>query len=321
MNYKLLNMIIADFIDKYVYDVDEQFRTSEKLAIKILNTNPKKITTEDFSRKVTLDDCVNIIYDYFKSFDENMANQFMNLLYERKDDGKPYVKFIPSFYNPKVDSHVDKDGNVFIVYDDSVYDIFLILHELLHKMNMSYLADMDDNGNLSDTYETNSSYFLGETVSITFEYLIGRYLVDNRIITENDFNLHKNLRLRYTKSSAESLIVESELIKLYLRDGYIDFVNLSNLLNSRDERSMVGKVLRKEGNTYSCIKNILKKKEMNIFNDEKYVVAQVLSKELLTSGRGLEDALWLHYEVGNVDSDFDLVFDELNEEFSDILRK
>lgn len=300
-----LDQIIENFIknnDYYIQTLPIVVEYSKKVfqENEIFHNN-------DWSRKFSLNESINIIYTFLETIDKNLANQFLNTINSKDTDNKPYVNFLSKSEYPNGEDRVDSDGRVYIYYENTPNDIFIILHELLHKMNECMITD-----NHYDIYDSITRNYLSETVSILGEMMIGNYLLECGLITENDFNKRKNKRIIDTKGNARDIIVENELINLKLKKGQITFQNLIDVLKQYDKSSIEYKILEDEKNDLRRIKSILRNKKLNLKRSERYVIAKVLVNEFLKRDTLTEDFIKLHNTVGNVDTSINEVIDYLN---------
>ena len=321
INYKELTDIVASFITFFDIDKDT-FSETEKLSIKILKEQYLPTETDEWSRQFSLNETVDIVYEFLDSFDHNMATQYNTLLHQRYEDGTLAVNFVNGKYNPDEESYFDCNQHVQFVFFNNPLDVTTLLHEMIHMMNSCRIEVEEKIGDSLFRLigNTKTRILLRESASITFELLLSEYMLKKGYITENDYNLIYNDRLDSTKVNAEEIIVSNELIKLYLRDGHIDFINLTNLLNSRDRKSIVGKVLRYEYRNYDYLLDALDEGELRINESEKYVLGFTIAKEILKEKDPLKELLWLHDELGNAYSSLDTVIDDLNRDLSVKIR-
>lgn len=321
INYKELTDIVASFITFFDIDKDT-FSETEKLSIKILKEQYLPTETDEWSRQFSLNETVDIVYEFLDSFDHNMATQYNTLLHQRYEDGTLAVNFVNGKYNPDEESYFDCNQHVQFVFFNNPLDVTTLLHEMIHMMNSCRIEVVEKIGDSLFRLigNTKTRILLRESASITFELLLGEYMFKKGYITKNDYNLIYNDRLDSTKVNAEEIIVSNELIKLYLRDGHIDFINLTNLLNSRDRKSIVGKVLRYEYRNYDYLLDALDEGELRINESEKYVLGFTIAKEILKEKDPLKELLWLHDELGNAYSSLDTVIDDLNRDLSVKIR-
>ena len=321
INYKVLNYLLKKIVETNSIDKDSMNK-SEKISAKLLKKKYLPTETSEFSRSFSLNEVIDIVYKFLDSFDHDMAIQYDVLIHQKLADGTPAVKFIDGKYNPDAESLFNGEDEIqFVFYGDPI-DITTLLHEMIHMMNHSPIIREEYFGSISLHYDviTETKRILSEVASITFELLLNDYLLENGYINENDYNLIYNDRLDSTKADAEEIIVKSELIKLYLRDGHIDFINLTNLLNSRDRKSMIGQVLRYEYRYLDIILDALDDLDMSISEPEKYVLGLTIADEIIKGDKPYDDALWIHNELGDPNSELCLVAEDLERDYSIKIR-
>lgn len=304
LDLKRLDKIIESFIETHKFDVD-MLPTIVDCSKQIYTEELSNNVDNKWSRKININESINIVYNFLKTIDLNMANQFYNILSSKDDNNRPYVNILSRTDYPNENNEV-RDGKVYIYYGNTPNDIFVILHEMLHKMNeCNILNEKDEN------IETFTREYYGETVSILGELILGKYMVEKGLITENDFDIRKNNRLNGSKENARGIIIENELIKLKLNGKEINYGNLITLLSCFDNDSIEYKILLDEKNDLRRINSILKNDSLSIDLTKRYVIAQVLSNRIVNRDSYIDDFVKLFYAVGDNNSNINDVFNEI----------
>lgn len=284
-------------IDKIVYDYVKD--GSNKKAISTLDTvipmcervlieNLKDFEANKWSKNFDINDSIEIVSSYIKSIDDKMFQSFNEEIKNAKILPREQFKD-----ESKYDNCVDDYGIVHIYYDNTPKDIFIIFHEMLHKLNEN--KEVDENGKKLSTW---TREYFGESVSVLGEMLLGEYLVESGTITENDFNLRKHQRLNAAKEDARNVLIENELIKLKLNNLNINEENLLKVI--KNESNPIKKlVFFDELSDKRRIKQIEEKEYLSLNKSQRYVIADVLVSEILKHENVLDSFLKLHYEVGD----------------------
>lgn len=304
MNLNNLDQIVDSFIKTHKFDVDMLpmiVDCSKQIYMEKLLDN----TDNKWSRTININESINIVYNFLKTIDLNMANQFYNILSSKDDNNRPYVNMLPRKNYVNGYDEV-RNGKVYIYYDNTPNDVFVILHEMLHKMNECNILN-ERNENI----EMFTRDYYGETVSILGELILGKYMVEKGLITENDFDIRKNNRLNGSKENARDVIIENELINLKLKGKEITYENLITLLSYFDSDSMEYKILLDEKNDLRRINSILKNGSLSIDVTKRYVIAQVLSNRIANRDSYIDDFVKLFYAVGDKNSNINDVFNEI----------
>ena len=256
MDFQKLDSIISDYIRKNKFYID---------TLPMVTDYSKKVLSEEFfdvnnewSRKMDINESIDIVYRFLQSIDTNMANSFYNIMSSKDTNNNPYVNILPRSEYPDGKDEVS-EGKVFI---------------------------------------------LGEM-------MLGKYMVENRIITENDFNMRKNFRINEAKEDARDVIIENELINLKLQGKDISYDNLSDLFNKYNECFDEYSVLKDEANDLRRINKILNNDDLSLRKSQRYVIAQVVSNDILRRDTLKQDFLQLYNEVGNVNSDLRNVYNTI----------
>ena len=297
MDFKRLDNIVTDFINNNRLKVETLPYVID--YCKKVYSEPVTSTNSEWSRTVDLNESINTIHSFLKTVDSNMSEQFLNII--NSDD----VKLLPRDEYPDGRDEVD-DGKVYIHYENTPKDTFIILHEILHKMNDCRIAI-----NGYDFTETDTRDYLGETVSILGEKMLGQYMVDNGIITESDFDKRKKDRLLDAKQDVRDIIIENELIQMKLHGKEINYQNLIDLANKYTEISMEYGILNDEMYDLRRINKILENDYLSLPVAQRYVIGEKLSNEIAKRDTVKEDFAKLHQEVGNANSNLNNVYNEV----------
>ena len=303
MNFDKLDIIVTNFVNKKKFHVSTLPNVVD-MSKKVLEEE-FPIVHNNYSRQIDINESIKIVYNFLMQLDVDMANQFMNIINAKDENSIPYVNILPKGQHPNGNDEV-KDGRVYIYYENTPNDPFIILHEMLHKMNECNMINENN-----ESFETFTRDFFGEAVSITGELMLGYYMIQNGLITENDFNIRKIKRLNGSKENARDVIIEKELIDLKLEGKNIDFVNLINTLKKYNHNSIEYKILSDEKNDLRRISSILKNDELSLTKSQRYVIAQYISEELIRRTTVEADFIKLHYAVGDADSNVLDIYNEL----------
>lgn len=294
---KIISMYVKDESNKKAISTLD---TVSPMCETVLTENLDDYETNKWSRNFSVNDSIKIVSLYIKSIDDKMFQSFNEEIKNAKI--LPREQFKDELKYPDC---VDDYGIVHIYYENTPKDIFIIFHEMLHKLNEN--KKVDKNGKKLSTW---TREYFGETVSILGEMLLGEYLVESGTITENDFNLRKHQRLNGEKEAARNVLIEKELIKLKLNNFNINEENLLKII--KNESNPIKKsVFFDELSDKRRIKQIEKEKDLSLNKSQRYVIAHVLVSEMLKHENVLDSFLKLHYEVGNDNCIMDDVVENL----------
>lgn len=301
MDLNKIDKIVSDYVkDKSNKMSISTLDTVIPMCEKVLTENLDDYETNKWSRNFSVNDSIKIVSSFIKSIDDKMFQSFNE---EIKN-----AEILPreQFKNEsKCDNCVDEYGIVHIYYENTPKDLFIIFHEMLHKLNEN--KKQDENGKKLSTW---TREYFGESVSILGEMLLGEYLVESGTITENDFNLRKHQRLNSAKEDARNVLIESELIKLKLNNLNINEENLLKVIKNESD-PIKKSVFFDELSDKRRIKQIEKGKDLSLNKSQRYVIAHVLVSEMLKHENVLDSFLKLHYEVGNDNCNIKNLFNNL----------
>ena len=289
MDLNKIDKIVSDYVkDESNKKAISTLDTVIPMCERVLTEKLDDYETNKWSRNFNVNDSIKIVSLYIKSIDDKMFQSFNEEIKNAKILPREQFKDESKYYNC-----VDENGIVHIYYENTPKDIFIIFHEMLHKLNENKEIDKNGKKILTDTRD-----YFGESVSILGEMLLGEYLVESGTITENDFNLRKHQRLNGAKEEARNVLIENELIKLKLSNLNINEENLLKVI--KNESNPIKKsVFFDELSDKRRIKQIEKEKNLSLNKSQRYVIAHVLVSEMLKHENVLDSFLKLHYEVGN----------------------
>lgn len=171
---------------------------------------------------MSLNNSIKPVIDFFDSIKPEYSYMFQNILQEKntyndKDDYS--VKFYKILDKEQTDeyteqhrnnkSEVRKDGFVHIDYVENSDDIFTITHEITYKFSQPKNQD------------STIKQFLGETSTITMEFLLQYYFLKDTNYGVEEVIVRKNNRLSETYDDAGAIIFENILLKLYKQNNIV----------------------------------------------------------------------------------------------------
>ena len=211
-------------IDEYIQHPDcksyiENFKTIKPICEEVLKQRHPEIKETEWSKNISINDAIKYAHQFLTTIDSALADQFMNLVYQNNNNQKT-LNILPNYIKP----HCEK-GKAYINYHDKIKNMITLLHEMVHAMEYS------------DAINTNSAYrYLTESSTLIIENLFSKWLVKNKVITQNDYNLHKEWRLRDSQDEASKTLMEIALIDMRKKGQYI---TKKRVLEMIDEKQLV----------------------------------------------------------------------------------
>lgn len=306
MNYwDKLNKILADSLnDPDLFYELKYFDETSKLA-KIIIENTPLLKKEYFSREVLLNDSIREVTNFLYTVKPSYAYMFQNILQEKNDydDREDYsVKFYKRLANnQKVeykgqhtydDSSVRCDGLVRIDYSNTVNDIFVITHEMVHKFS----TPKNDSSTIK--------WFLGEVSTISMEFLLEDYLLQNEKYSSDELRKSKNNRFVNSYGASGAVLCENILVHLYKQNNNcINKDILLNYLDSLDKSSNLYEILSVRGGGY--LNDIVDKNSLTFFEHQRYVIGTILASyfhdEIKKDKNSMEKIVYLIDILGHND--------------------
>ena len=251
-------------IDKYIQHPDcksyiENFKTIKPICEEVLKQKHPEIKETKWSKNISINDAIEYAYQFLTTIDSTLADQFMNLVYQNNNNQKT-LNILPNYIKPYCEK-----GKAYIEYHNNIEDMITLLHEMVHAMGYS------------DTIHTNSGYrYLSESPTLIIENLFSKWLVKNKIITQNDYNLLKEWRLRDSQDVASKTLMEISLIEMRKKGQYI---TKKRVLEMIDEKQHINNFAKRE----ECIQYLMKvlnKRVLYFKESERYVIGQYISDKV-----------------------------------------
>ena len=294
------NQEYIEFLDKKIIPICE----------KILSKQPKELEKREWSRKVDINESIENVYQFLKQeIDPYFANQFINIIRQERY-GNVKVEILPkSEYKDYIINEIDKKGRVHILFNETPYDMFVIIHEMIHKMNR--VDTIIDN----KRYQTKIAEYFKESPSVMAEKLLGQWLVKNKKISHNDLKMVENDRLKDSKNCVREVLIQAELIRMKQLGKELTSENVLQMLTEKANSSSnpIAEVFKQETEEPLVISFILSKQEMTFFEGQQYVMAQHLVDSIKNRENPNSDFKWLH----EANADKDLKVEDIIEAIDD----
>ena len=253
-----------EIIDEYIQHPDcqsyiENFKTIKPICEEVLKQKHSEIKEKEWSRNIGINDAIKYAHQFLTTIDSTLADQFMNLVYQNNNNQKT-LNILPNYIKP----HCEK-GKAYINYHDKIENMITLIHEMVHAMEYS------------DAININSGYrYLTESPTLIIENLFSKWLVKNKVITQNDYNLLKEWRLRDSQDVASKTLMEIALIDMRKKGQYI---TKKRVLEMIDEKQHINNFTTRE----ECIKYLMKvlnNKKLYFKESEGYIIGQYISDKV-----------------------------------------
>ena len=298
------NQEYIEFLDKKIIPICE----------KILSKQPKELEKREWSRKVDINESIENIYQFLKQeIDPYFANQFMNIIRQERY-GNVKVEILPkSEYKDYIINEIDEKGRVHILFNETPYDMFVIIHEMIHKMNR--VDTIIDN----ERYQTKIAEYFKESPSIMAEKLLGQWLVKNKKISHNDLRMVENDRLKDSKHCVREVLIQAELIRMKQSGKELTPENVLQMLTEKAHNSSkpIAEIFQKEIEEPLVINFLLSEQEMTFFEGQQYVMAQHLADNLKNRENPNFEFIYLHYKNGNKNSKVEDIIERIDDFITD----
>lgn len=312
-----LDQIVTEFVKDESNQEYIEFLEQKIMPIceKILSKQPQELEKREWSRKVDINESIENVYQFLKQeIGSNYANQFINIIRQERY-GNVKVEILPkSEYKDDVLNGVDEKGRVHIFFNETPYDMFAIIHEMIHKMNR--VDTIIDN----KRYQTKIAEYFSESPSIMAEKLLGQWLVKNKKISHNDLRMVENDRLKDSKHCVREVLIQAELIRMKQSGKELTPENVLQMLTEKAHNSSkpIAEIFQKEIEEPLVINFLLSEQEMTFFEGQQYVMAQHLADNLKNRENPNFEFIYLHYKNGNKNSKVEDIIERIDDFITDL---
>jgi len=303
LNEKIQLFLNDPIASKYIEDFD---KIKEK-CYELLNEEDILLDDYKWSRKMDLNESTKIIYDFLLTIDKELAERYINIISVVDENNEPLFIVKDKNYSKYPFNGVLKNGKINFYYEGNINDLFTIVHEIAHVFNLCIIVDEEDVKKCTLPREEYT-----EGASIILENLLGEYLVNNNIITENDFKLRKTFRLENEKTCAMSLIIQIELINKFLSNNNINQNDIDELFMKLYKDNLFRNATQIYGYGFNdIISSIVYGIGLKVETDLKYVNGHLISKKVLSSNNSIKE----YIDLNNIISNPNCTYDEISKIF------
>lgn len=307
-----LDQIVTEFVKDESNQEYIEFLEQKIMPIceKILSKQPQELEKREWSRKVDINESIENVYQFLKQeIGSNYANQFINIIRQERY-GNVKVEILPkSEYKDDVSNEVDEKGRVHIFFNETPYDMFAIIHEMIHKMNR---VDTIIN---NERYQTKIAEYFSESPSVMAEKLLGQWLVKNKKISNNDLRMVENDRLEDSKISVREVLIQAELIKMKQAGKELTLENVLQMLTEKANNTSnpIAEVFRQETEEPLVINFLLSEQEMTFFDGQQYIMAQHLADNLKNRENPEGEFRLLHEANADKDAEIEDIIETIDD--------
>ena len=311
-----LDQIVTEFVKDESNQEYIEFLKQKIMPIceKILSKQPQELEKREWSRKVDINESIENVYQFLKQeIGSKYANQFINIIRQERY-GNVKVEILPkSEYKDDVFNEVDEKGRVHIFFNETPYDMFAIIHEMIHKMNR---VDTIIN---NERYQTKIAEYFSESPSVMAEKLLGQWLVKNKKISNNDLRMVENDRLEDSKISVREVLIQAELIKMKQAGKELTLENVLQMLTEKANNTSnpIAEVFRQETEEPLVINFLLSEQEMTFFDGQQYIMAQHLADNLKNRENPDLDFKWINEANADKDAEVEDIIETIDDFMTD----
>lgn len=241
--FKIINERVREAFIANNYDFSH-FKITYDIAKLILSLKLEHPVYHDIDY-VSLDETMSILEAFLKDISPELLDTFLNILgngevhFKSAQDNQEKKQFIKDNYDrlsedvirqyklesEDVKSKLDCVGNLRIVLHGTLDDLFIIAHEMLHKIFFQILGN-------AVTYDNVN--FLVEIASTTIEVMLADYLIDNDLYRSAALK-HKYNTIKLLETYIYRYFVEFTIIEVYGKEGVVTPDNLRKYIMSFEE--------------------------------------------------------------------------------------
>lgn len=292
-NFEVIIKATEEYIKSAGITSIENLKFVRKLTDIVLKQEINKIPYK-FNQKYSLKDSIKLVDKFLKNINESYSEYFN----ERLNDGTfIFKRDVDKEFNAYSDyDYINNKRIIFIPYTNTINDGFLIIHELLHDMN------------LNEDYISFTRMFYTEGISFLGEILYEKYLKENKI---KDANIPLNYSIFGLKERAISTDYNLKLITSRIENGYLDKSGIFEILDTYTTDEI--------DNIIFTNQDIISDKELSLDVSQTYIFGFLISMALYKNIRENKNNINEFFELNEMlkEYEFEDVLDYLNISYSD----
>lgn len=223
-------------------------------------------------RKISYEDCKNLIISSFKTFSNDLCNFAKRVFDEKWVDAEPTAT--KGNFALSVDIFPIKESRIMTNFSGNYIDVIILAHEIGHAYHSYCIKD-------EELLNTDYPIPIAETASIFCETIINNYLVNNVKREDKIMILERSISdaVYYIAEMYGRFLFECELFKKR-KVGILSVPELNEIMKNSMEK-VYGDVVDKNSiNSYSWINNIGFYMAGNEFLNFPYIFGILFSKGL-----------------------------------------
>lgn len=229
-----LNEKLQKFVMENIY-IEEENKFDEAILIEldkiveILIKNVPKFTLYPYKEKISLEKSI----EYATEFLDYLDPEYANYLIERINDGT--IEFIPPDNIDDIEDDItysystfsDDKRKIKIYYKNTYNDIYTIIHEIFHDMNLIVPDDLEK-------YNEYTRSLFTETVSILATTIAKDYFV-KKYPNKKEFTYNLKAEIYELYNYATKLDFAMRLIKTFIENSFISSNDIFNILDDKSD--------------------------------------------------------------------------------------
>lgn len=256
---KYLNQLVDDVARSRYQNVDYEFYN--RIANYVVN-NMKlhKAMYNSNVEKMTKDECIELVCNFYKSIDENFYLKVDNILKGKDEKVKLNIEErskLPKDFMPYVYTSNEGNQEINLVFDGTLDDAFDLVHELAHTL------DLPDKN-----IPNNSRIEYSEVTSICIEKMFLSYLRENHLSSEEFILKQENIQIQRLFSHS---------LEFAIKYSFFDVKNKTGKINDKD----IENIFRNYNVSYERGIDILKNNNQDMHFNSKYIIGGVASEQFL----------------------------------------
>lgn len=232
---------LNNFLEEYLEDTTlKDFVFVKNLNDIILKNTcfPKEVY---YKRKIKLNNAIRLSYSFLECVNESYASYFEERLFDGTILFSQDFEIGESYYDCNANKRV-----INIPITESIEDSYVIIHEILHDMN------------LDETIDSKCRVLITEAISILGELLFRDFLIKNNLLKRDANKVILNIFYSIHKISSLTDL-ELNIINEYLKIGYVSMNFLKSILFNYED-DVIDKSILNSG------------KELEIDYNQRYII-------------------------------------------------
>lgn len=289
MKHHFINIINNTLNDERICEYLSNLEQVKDFSYMVIS-NTDKPSKATYKSHVELSESIKCVGDFFTNIDKYLGSMYENILQEKNAYNGIETTSVKFYWFPDelIDfnrSGLQRDGSVIIDYSEILYDMYLIAHEITHKISFQ----KDNNSKING--------LLSEVPSVSMELLLEDYLLNNTKYSKDDILVNRSNKLYDLYDNAIKYMYEYIVLDVNDRKGYVSKDVVEDYI-LREYSDISDKLLKEKYETLNYLKQYNK---LKFYKRQRYILGTLFAINMSKDSNDYSELFNLISILGNTD--------------------